>query len=275
MYRYKRRISGSYKSEISNKKLIFLAVLISFSIFYIYYLFISCKTNIVYYNQNLSEPLILYEPYLPFNYSNLSFSSITVPAIDEEGNGMTVTFNVQLVPGNGRILVNIDKILFWTDTQNSIRIATKVASNITGKNLTDYDIIYTIITNATSVEGPSAGAALTLLTIGVLENKKINEKIFITGTINPDGSIGQVSEILKKAKVAKEAGAEVLLVPPFQSKEIKYETKRYCEKFGIAEICTIESLPIKINISDEVGIKVIEVSNIKDAMRYIFSEENL
>jgi uncharacterized protein len=222
-------------------------------------------TTINVYNYTKPVEFVKYEP---VKFENSSFSYIHIPAVDEDGNGLMTTLSVQVVPGTGRILVNIDKLFFWTDTQASIRTSRSVAANITGINLSNYDIIYTIETNATAVEGPSAGAALTIATIAALQHKQINQSVAITGTINHDGTIGPVGNVMEKAKAAKESGAELFLVPLLQSKETTYETYRYCEKIGVAEICTTERRPKKIDISEEAKIKTIEVENIQEALKY-------
>jgi predicted S18 family serine protease len=271
MYRYARR--KKYVPPSKNMRKTLLLVLASFLLLFLGFYFGSLNQKIVYYNQTKTSYTINYIPYIPFNITpNASFASIVIPAVDEEGNGITTTLFVQVMEGDGRILVNIDKLIFWTDTQNSIRISTKVASNITKHELSKYDIIYTMFANSSSVEGPSAGAAIAIATIAALEHKKINQKVFITGGLEEDGRITPVGEIMTKAKVVKEMGGELFLVPPNQSQTIIYETKKYCEKKGYMEICMSEIVPKKINISDEVGIKIIEVSHIKEAMQYFFSE---
>jgi len=193
-----------------------------------------------------------------------------LPAVDDKGNGVNTILTVEATRGSGRTLTDIDNLLFWADTQHSIRIARKVAENITGKKMEDYNIVYTIEANASLIGGPSAGAALAVATIAVLEGKKLNENVMITGSINHDGSIGPVSAILEKAKAAKEKGAEIFLVPLLQSRDVVYETSEHCEKFGSTEICTTETKPKKIEVEKEANITIKEVETIKDAMGYFF-----
>jgi uncharacterized protein len=203
----------------------------------------------------------------PLNES-VSLSSINVPAVDQNGNGVVTTLTVQITPGFGRVLTNIDKLLFWVDTQNSIRTAKQVASDITGVDLLQYDMIYTIMAEASVIEGPSAGAALTVATVAAIERKEINPKVMITGTVNHDGTIGPVSEILAKAKAAAELGAETFLVPMLQGSQVTYKTEKYCEQVGISQICTTETRPVSINISEEAGIEVVEVKDINESLEY-------
>lgn len=201
---------------------------------------------------------------------NISFSKIKIPAVDEEGKGVIITLQVETIPGYGRALTDIENLLFWVDTQHSIRTARKIACNISQANISQVDLIYTIYANASVVGGESAGAAITIATIATIENKKINNSVIITGRINHDGTIGPVSAIIEKAKAAKEANATLFLVPLLQSREVVYETKKRCEKIGWGEFCTMEQIPKKINVEDEVGIRVREVGDIREAMGYFF-----
>ncbi|MEM5812286.1 MAG: S16 family serine protease [Candidatus Aenigmatarchaeota archaeon] len=227
--------------------------------------FTSQTVYVYYYNYTTREvPRVPVE----INASNVSFVSITVPAVDQEGNGVSTILDVQIAPGSGKTLVNVDKLLFWTDTQNSIRTAKKVAEEVTNTSLESYDIIYTITANASVIEGPSAGAALTIATIAAIQNRQINSSVMITGTINHDGTIGPVGEIIAKAQAAKEIGAELFLVPLSQSAQITYESRRYCEKIGFTQICTIEQIPQKVDVSEKVGIRVKEVRTIQEALEY-------
>ena len=193
-----------------------------------------------------------------------------IPAVSNEGKGVVTLLRVESLPGKGRVLVNVNNLLFWVDTQQSIRIAKNVAQKVTGVNLSNYDLIYSIESNATLVEGPSAGAAIAIATIASLEGKKINSSVMITGTINPDGSIGPVSGIIPKAKAAKAVGAKVFLVPKGQSVQINYVPEEKCEKIGSITFCTTTYKEEKENVGKVVGIKVVEVSTIYEALKYFF-----
>jgi uncharacterized protein len=219
---------------------------------------------------NISFPFISVNKSFITNVTK-SEANIFVPAVDNQGNGVAVKLTVEALPGEGRILVNIDKILFWVDTQQSMRIARDVAQKITNKDLSKIDLIYTIETEANVVEGPSAGAALTIATIAALENKSINTSVMITGTINPDGTIGPVGGIVPKSKAAKDIGAKLFLIPEGQGEQVNYKPKEECKTIGFFTYCKIEYIPEKITVSKISGIEVREVSNINDALKYFLS----
>lgn len=145
-----------------------------------------------------------------------------------------------------------------------------MAANVTGIDLNKYDLVYDVDAEASLIGGPSAGAAITLATISALEEKPLKYDVMITGSINHDGSIGPVGEITAKAQAAKDNGAVLFLVPLLQSNEITYETRKHCEKFGFAEFCNIEQIPVKIDVAEQVAIQIKEVENIQEALTYFY-----
>lgn len=202
---------------------------------------------------------------------NSTFVMMKLPAVDNEGKGVSTVLSVEAVPGKGRTLVDIENLLFWADTQQSIRMARLVANNYTKNKIENYNLIYNVEANASLIGGPSAGVALAIATIFALNGEKPREDVMITGTINHDGSIGPVSAILEKAKASKEAGASLFLVPLLQSRDVIYETNQHCEKFGFTEICQTETIPRKVNVSEQTGIEVVEVGSIEEALKYFKS----
>lgn len=227
--------------------------------------------------QEPAPAFALYEPPpreltvpLPVNLTNVSTASMRVPAVDQEGRGVSTILTVQVVPGSGRSLANIDNIFFFMDTQNSIRTAKHVAEDITGEDMGKLDVIYTIAAEASVIEGPSAGAALAIATIAAIEKEGLDTSVMITGTVNEQGVIGPVGGILEKAKAAKAIGAGLFLVPQNQGTSTTYETQRTCETIGSREICTVEQVPVKADISAEAGIEIREVRTIEEAMGYFF-----
>ncbi len=196
---------------------------------------------------------------------------LKVPAVDREGKGVVTLLVVEAREGNGKTLVDIDSLLFFTDTQESIITAKKVSSDLTGLNLENYDLTYTLYAEADSIGGPSAGAALTIATIAALQDLELRENVMITGRIFSDGRIGGVSAISAKAEAVKNEGATIFLVPKGQGSETTFETERTCKMQGNNEVCTIEKIPIEKNVGEEIGIEVIEVSTIQEALEYFIA----
>ena len=204
---------------------------------------------------------------IPASY--ISQATINLPAIDQDGNGVATPLKVELRTGNGKVLTNIDKLLFWIDTQYSIQTSKSVAESYTGIEADKFDLTYTIEGgNVTLIEGPSAGAALTIATIAALQNKTLRPNVMITGTINPDGTIGQVGSIIEKATAAKETGATIFLVPSGESVLTYLKPEENCTTLGTFYYCRTEYKEVSLNVEKETGIKVVEVSNINQAISY-------
>lgn len=196
-------------------------------------------------------------------------AEINLVAVDQDGNGVTTPLYVGVEPGNGKVLTNIEKLLFWIDTQYSIQTAKNVAENITEIDTDNLDITYSLTSDASLIGGPSAGAALTVATIAALEDKRIREDVIITGTINPDGTIGQVGGILEKAEIAKEVGAKIFLVPYGQSTETTLKPKQTCTRRLGFIFCETTYTAETINIGEKANISVVEVKDVESAMKFL------
>ncbi len=196
-------------------------------------------------------------------------AKINLAAVDNKGNGVVTPLSAEVKPGDGKILINIDKLNYWTDTQQSMQTARDVAERITGVNMKKVDLIYSLKTdNATLVGGPSAGAALTLATIAALKNKTLPKDIMMTGTIEEDGSIGKVGGIIEKAAAAKAVGAKLFLVPKGEGTQVYTKPEEKCARAAGFLICETNYNQIKVSVGESVGIEIKEVATIEDALKY-------
>ena len=223
---------------------------------------------LTYYKETVQSPQTNYQNNLVINEPIYSHIEINLVAVDQNGNGVTTPLIVEAKPGNGKALTNVDKLLFWVDTQYSIQVAKAVAENVTKINASNYDLIYSIETNASIIGGPSAGAALTIATISALKNEKIRNDVMITGTINEDGIIGEVGGVLEKAKAAKDVGAKLFLVPKGQGEQTFLKPEETCIKKAGFIFCETVYKPITVNIGKDAGIAVVEVENVTEAYKY-------
>lgn len=248
-----------------------IAILLIFLVFFTVYIFIQ---NITTYTETTIEKktyTLEVQPEEIVYPNDTKITTIKVPAVDMNGNGVLTTLIVDAMPGIGRTLVDINQILFWVDTQNSINTAKKVAENITGLDLSKYDIVYSIQANASVIEGPSAGAAMGIATILELQNEPVNEDVTITGTLSDDGRIGRISGIIAKAKAAKDLGMNLFLVPKGQKQYTTYKEEKKCELYVFTNICRTEIKEEKVDVEKEVGIEVVEVENIGEALKYFIA----
>jgi len=137
--------------------------------------------------------------------------------------GVLIPLETKMIKGTGIVSVNIKNVDLQTGAQDSIRTASKVAQDYTNVDLSKRDITVTFVNEEggiVSLDGPSAGAAITLTIIAGVLNKTPNTKILITGTIESDGSVGPVGSVKEKATAAAGSGATIFLVPVGQKVEV-------------------------------------------------------
>jgi len=142
----------------------------------------------------------------------------------EDGEGVAIPLETEVRRGSGRILFDISggNIVLHYSVQLAMRNAKRVASRETNVSLKNFDVIFKLRKpgEKTYIVGESAGAAFTISIIAALKNKQINRSVAVTGVILPDGRIGEVSGIRKKAEAAREAGVKLVLVPLGQEREL-------------------------------------------------------
>ncbi|MEM1588092.1 MAG: S16 family serine protease, partial [Candidatus Bathyarchaeia archaeon] len=170
------------------------------------------------YYSNISKSTLIAEGILGESIVNIvAVKEVQLSLFEVYYEGVTMKVKVELKQGEGRILINTQPRV-GIDLQTSARTAKLVAENFTKKSLDKTDVILTVIaeSNVNVVDGPSAGAAITIAIISAILNKTLRSDIFITGTINPDGSIGWVGGIPEKAIAAAKQNATKFLVPKGQ-----------------------------------------------------------
>jgi predicted S18 family serine protease len=128
--------------------------------------------------------------------------------------GSIMNISVEIGPGKGRVLVQT-KPLMGVVFQGAANTAVAVARNKTGFDLSKSDVIFSIDSGnqISEVDGPSAGALMTLLAISAIEKHPINESLTLTGTVNIDGHVGAIGGVIEKATAAKEQGKTLFLIP--------------------------------------------------------------
>jgi PDZ domain-containing protein len=74
-----------------------------------------------------------------------------------------------------------------------------------------------------AVGGPSAGLAFTLTILDELSagNLTGGKKVAVTGTIESDGSVGEIGGVAQKAATAEQAGARLFIVPAAEAAEAR------------------------------------------------------
>lgn len=192
-------------------------------------------------------------------------------SVQYEGAVMDIVVDIR-GGGKGRILVNTD-VPTGVDFQSSAKTAVKVAQTITNTDLSTKDVIFSISSrgNATdlqAVDGGSAGGAMTVLLVSELQNKSIQRNVLMTGTINPDGTIGQIGGVEQKADAAGQYGAKVFLVPKGQSVYPAESCQQSQQGPIIYRTCQSEMKPLSDLTEPKYGMRVQEVSTVQEALSY-------
>jgi len=138
---------------------------------------------------------------------------ITLLAVSEATQtGSTADLYIRTQEGSGGVYIETFP-LTKLDTQLSTRFAEQIACDFLEKDCTTTDFFYTIRSDATILGGPSAGAAIAVATVAMLDNLELNESVAISGTINVGGLIGPVGSLVSKIDAAQKQGITKVLIP--------------------------------------------------------------
>jgi uncharacterized protein len=194
-----------------------------------------------------------------------------------DAKGSTADLYIEILPGSGRVYIDTFP-LTKLDTQISTRFAKQVACDYLESDCSKYDFFYTIRSDSVIIGGPSAGAALTILTISVLDGWNIDAQTAITGTINSGGFIGSVGGIKEKLSAAHNAGIKRVLIPKGDAIKKVYAVTETNEtgNDGVYNINRTDTTGQDVNITDkkedmykiakELNLTLIEVASLDQAI---------
>jgi len=128
------------------------------------------------------------------------FSEVSI-SLKKGGGAFRVSFSEDEVSGTG----DQWRAAGWN--------AATTATLLLGEPLTGREVAFEI---TGEIDGPSAGALLTVGVLAQIRGDKIDKNVTMTGTINPDGTIGPVGGIPLKVDGAVEAEKTVMLIPDGQ-----------------------------------------------------------
>src|SRR5271157_4168579 len=126
--------------------------------------------------------------------------------------GLLTVISLNVTPGNGSVgfdgSANVSP-----STLASAQAAVQYASSYLAINSMLYNFTYNIENATGDVSGPSGGLAFTLLAISGVGQKRLAQNFSVTGTIQPDGTVGLIGGIYDKISAAKKGGMGYMLVP--------------------------------------------------------------
>jgi PDZ domain-containing protein len=119
-------------------------------------------------------------------------------------------------------------------------------SPIIGVNLgLRYKIPVHVKINTSDISGPSAGLAITLAIIDALTPGRLTggKRVAVTGTIDPQGNVGEIGGLPQKALAARYAHAQILIVPQCGDagcrKDVATARKRVGKNVEVATVSTL------------------------------------
>ncbi len=107
---------------------------------------------------------------------------------------------------------------------------------------------------ATPKDGPSAGGVMTLTILSQLSNVPIKSNVAMTGEIDLNGTIRAIGGLHSKLQGARNAGCNLVLIPKDNEKDLN-------------QVCD------EVKLGDD--FKVMLVSNIYEAIPYVFEKNNI
>jgi len=178
-------------------------------------------------------------------------------AVTTEGKGLSADLKLSIQPGSGRVWSSVAPLV-GTTTQNAEIVAVELAKTYSSE-VSDHDYLFEIKSEASVVEGPSAGSAMALLVVSALRDKKIPKEVGITGTIAEDGSVGPVGGIFEKSQEAARIGIKLFMIP-------KGEARQTVKLPDGVQTISLPDYALK-----EWGMKVVEVSSLDEAFKLAFT----
>lgn len=132
----------------------------------------------------------------------------------KDGDGGASTVRITVGPNEDRVAeVGVrEQWIGGTGGQmkSSVWVAAFMASMALGRELVDYSFS---ASTTGFVDGPSAGALFTAAMMAAITGATVNPRATMTGTVNPDGSVGPVGGIPDKFRGALKLGYKVLGYP--------------------------------------------------------------
>lgn len=190
----------------------------------------------------------------------VSDQSMKIFAISEGGGAITATLDIRLVPGSGKVWSSVEPLV-GTGTQESAKTALKAAAAFS-PDVLQYDYFFDINSDASTVDGPSAGSAMGLLIVSSLQNKHLPANVGLTGTLSEDGQVGAVGGVFDKAKEAARIGLKLFMVPKGEGRQI------------VRLPDGVRSVDLAEYAFSEWGMKVVEIDRLDQALALAFSDIN-
>lgn len=185
--------------------------------------------------------LFLIVPNVSSYYNQGHIKLLAVSTIGDKEIGSVADLYLEIKKGTGRVFIDTYP-LTKLDTQFSTRFAKSFACDYLDMDCSRYDFFYTIKAKSAIIGGPSAGAAITLLTISQLSKENFPKNTAITGTINSGGIIGPVAGIKAKIEAAQKDGLDLVFIPKLAIEKNNSNLTEFLENtsINVIKVSTID-----------------------------------
>ncbi|MBU7014406.1 MAG: hypothetical protein HXS52_12565 [Theionarchaea archaeon] len=217
--------------------------------------------------------ILLFSLWTPLHAEDQHQATITAPAVERTADGLRGVLSYMTVvtqQGSGHIYIDTWP-LAEVDIQGSARLAVQVACDVVHKNWEHYDFFITVRSDSPIIGGPSAGGAMTVAIIASLQGWELSSDVVMSGTINPDETVGPVGGLYQKAQAASEI-AHTFLVPDGQT-TIVVEEQTTRTQGPFTYITTSQKQLDLVEEGKAMGLQVKEVYDIREAVYYFTGQE--
>jgi hypothetical protein len=142
-----------------------------------------------------------------------------------------------------------------SQSRSSVWIASFLSATTLGRDLTDFAFSAQV---GGFVDGPSAGGLYTAGYLAALTGAEVNPLATMTGTVNPDGTIGPVGGIPHKFEGSIKKGKKLLGYPVGLRNSLDGNTKKLVDLHALAE---------------KGGAKAVEIRDIYDAYKLLTGKD--
>lgn len=160
--------------------------------------------------------------------------------------------------GGEKIDVQVDRVGVNTDLHVKMTLGSKTIAGkrtaflgVLMETMPRYHLPFDVSFDVGSVGGPSAGLAFTVTLIDELTAGGITHgnDVAVTGTIQPDGSVGEVGGVAQKTVAVRDAGADYFLVPASEYKIARQHAGSHLKVIAVRTldeaVHALENLPTK------------------------------
>jgi uncharacterized protein len=182
-------------------------------------------------------------------------ANMKIFAVNSSKVAMDADLHIKIEEGTGKMYSSINSSV-GSSTQESERNAVDICEDLIDNIKGKYNYYFDIESNASSIDGPSAGAAMALLLVSMHSDKDLNGKVSITGTISSEGYVGDVGGIYEKAKKAGKIGIKLFMIPSGNREQMIEED---------GEVQLIDLVNYAYSNWD---LKIVEVGTIKQVKKY-------